>query len=118
ARSSSSDGVNSTCAGPPTRNQVSGARLALARSRPRNCGIAALRSGVISENAATLSQCLQFAGQRIGPLRDAAGAETDDQVAAGRESLDDPGEIGGFWQRHHLAMAMCAQAQDKMIAVD
>jgi hypothetical protein len=40
--------VNSTCAGPPTRNQVNGARLSLASSRPRKSGIAAFSSGAMS----------------------------------------------------------------------
>ena len=48
ARSSASTGVNSACAGPPTRNQVSGASGSLASSRPRSCGIAACSSGVMS----------------------------------------------------------------------
>ena len=41
AKSSVSCGVNSTCAGPPTRNQVSSASGWLARSRPRRPGIRA-----------------------------------------------------------------------------
>ena len=45
ARSSSSAGVNSTCAGPPVRNQDSGAVGALASSVPRRSGIRDRRPG-------------------------------------------------------------------------
>src|SRR5215210_7713758 len=81
ARSSASAGVNSTCAAPPTRNQVSGAISWLAASRPRRSGIAAFRSGVMSGKSTALAQRLQLARQRVGPLGDVAGAEADDVVA-------------------------------------
>jgi len=48
ARSSSSTGVNSTCAGPPVRNQDSGAIGALASSMPRRPGIRERRDGMMS----------------------------------------------------------------------
>src|SRR5215208_5385 len=40
--------MNKTCAGPPTRNQVSSASDWFAISRPRSCGILDLRSAVMS----------------------------------------------------------------------
>src|SRR5580704_9940626 len=63
-------------------------------------------------------QRLQFAWQRIGPLRDVAGAETDDEIAARRDAMNHAGEIGGILQRNHFAMAVRAQAQHEMVAVD
>src|SRR5215204_3093078 len=39
--------MNNTCAGPPTRNQVSSASDWFGISRPRSCGILDLRSVVI-----------------------------------------------------------------------
>src|SRR6516165_5708950 len=44
--------MNRACAGPPTRNQVSGPRGSLAMSRPRRFGSLALSSGTISKNRA------------------------------------------------------------------
>ena len=35
-----------------------------------------------------LPQRLQFAGQRVGPLRDVAGAEADDEIAAAGDAVD------------------------------
>src|SRR5258706_857117 len=66
----------------------------------------------------TSSQRLQFAGQRVGPLRDVAGAETDDKIAAAGDAMHHAGEVGGFLQRNHFAMAVRAQAEHKMVAVD
>src|SRR5450755_2136031 len=63
-------------------------------------------------------QRLQFARQRVGPLRDVAGAEADHKIAAAGEAVHHMSEVGGFLQRNHLAMAVRAQAQHKMIAVD
>ena len=34
-------------------------------------------------------QRLQLARQRVGPLRDVAGAETDDEIALAGKTLDD-----------------------------
>src|SRR5258706_10225980 len=64
------------------------------------------------------SQRLQFARQRVGPLRDVAGAETDDEIAAAGDAADHFGQFGRTLQRNHLAMAMRAQAKHEMIAVD
>src|ERR1700736_4152893 len=63
-------------------------------------------------------QRLQFARQGVGPLRDVAGAETDDEVAAAGEAVNHLGELGGILQRNHLAMAMRAQAEHEVVAVD
>src|SRR5438105_12231572 len=63
-------------------------------------------------------QRLQFARQRVGPLRDIAGAEQDDQIAAAGEAVDHARKRGGIRQRDHLAMAMGAQPEDKVIAID
>src|SRR6202158_6208130 len=63
-------------------------------------------------------QRLQFAGQCVGPLRDIAGAETDDKIAAAGDAMNHTSEIAGFLQRNDLAMAMRAQAEHKMVAVD
>src|SRR6476619_4904366 len=57
------------------------------------------------------SQRLQFAGQRVGPLRDAAGAEADDEIAAAGDIAHHARKIGGFLQRNHLAVAVRAQAE-------
>src|SRR5918998_3284796 len=40
--------MNKTCAGPPTRNQVSGASGSLGRRRPRNCRRFAFNSWLMS----------------------------------------------------------------------
>ena len=55
--------MNKSCAGPPTRNQVSSASDWLARSRPRSYGIFVFRSGAMSgklmrlPSAIVSSQC-------------------------------------------------------------
>ena len=49
----SSSGMNSTCAGPPTRNQVSSASDWFGSSRPRSSGTFVLRSGTMSANINT-----------------------------------------------------------------
>src|SRR3954454_10305675 len=63
-------------------------------------------------------QRLQLSRQRVGPLRDVAGAETDHIVAAAGNSPHHTRELGGILQRDHLAVAMGAQAEHEMIAVD
>ena len=40
------------------------------------------------------SQRLQFAGQRVGPLGDVAGAEADDEIAAAGEAMDHARKFG------------------------
>ena len=42
-----------------------------------------------------LPQRLQFVRQSVGPLRDIAGAETDDEIAAGGNAVHQAREIGG-----------------------
>src|ERR1700719_3464672 len=56
-------------------------------------------------------QRLQFVRQGVGPLRDIAGAETDDEIAAGRGVVNQAREIGGMLQRDHFAMAMRTQPE-------
>src|SRR3984957_2984669 len=63
-------------------------------------------------------QRLQFVWQGVGPLRDVAGAEADDEIAAGGSVVNQTREIGGMLQCDHLAVAMRAQAEHEMIAVD
>src|ERR1700676_1290729 len=63
-------------------------------------------------------QRLQFARQRVGPLRDVAGAEADDEIAAAGDAVHHAGKRCGIWQRNHLAMAVRTQAQHKMVAID
>src|SRR5947208_3428205 len=63
-------------------------------------------------------QCLQFAGQRVGPLRDVAGAQADDEVAGAGEAANDLRQLRRTRQRNYLAMAVGAQAGDKMVAID
>src|SRR5260370_37484879 len=63
-------------------------------------------------------QRLQFARQRVGPLRDVAGTEADDKTAGSCDAMNHTGEIGRLLQRDHVAMAVRAQAEDRMVAVD
>src|ERR1700722_4825968 len=65
-RSSASAGVNSTCAGPPTRNQVNSASDWFASSRPRNSGITALRSGAMSGKVMWTFRSLPPCGGGLG----------------------------------------------------
>jgi hypothetical protein len=51
-------------------------------------------------------------------LRDVAGAEADDEIARTRNAVNDFGQLRRTRQRDHLAMAMRAQAEHEMIAVD
>src|SRR5262245_49882628 len=113
--------MNSACAGPPTRNQVSGASGSLGRSRPRRAGRRACRSATMSVNVRTerapwrlasrhLANGGKLAGQRVGPLRDAAGAEAHHDVAGERQPPDDAREVLRTIERDHLTMAARAQA--------
>src|SRR3954454_23282180 len=81
-------------------------------------GPAMTNSRVVHASPKHSSQRLQFTRQRVSPLRDIAGPETDDEVAAGGEALDDRSEFGRFLQRDHLAVTMRAQAEHEMIAID
>src|SRR3954467_4824901 len=71
-----------------------------------------------TQRAALLAQRLQLAGQRIGPLRDVAGAETDHVVAGLSEALHDAGKLRLAGQSDYLAVAAGANGRDQMIAVD
>src|SRR5437868_4829277 len=110
--------------GMPKKNSIPPifAAAAVSATRLPSAAAAALRSGVMSGKVMpTLStilvasprspQRLQFARQRIGPLRDVAGAEADDKIAAAGKAFDDAREIGRFLQRDHLTMAVRAQAE-------
>src|SRR5437899_5817961 len=63
-------------------------------------------------------QRLQFARQCVGPLRDVAGPQADNEVAGTGEAVNYLGEFARIRQRDHLAMAVGAQACDKMVAID
>src|SRR6266511_6153422 len=100
--------MNSTCAGPPTRNQVSSASGWFASRRPRSSGIYAFNSETISGKvmAAQLrhrAERRKLPRQRIGPLRDVAGAEADHDVARLRQALDDARQLLRAVERDHLA---------------
>src|ERR1700742_1093308 len=111
ARSSSSAGVNRICAGPPTRNHVNGPSNSLASRRPRSSGIAAFRSALMSGKLTLFPQCLQFARQRVGPLRDVARAKQDNEVVGLGHVAHDGSQLRGAIERNDLAMSMCAQAK-------
>src|SRR5580704_14366319 len=59
----------------------------------------------------------QFSWQRIGPLRDRAGAEANDVIARRGDAGDERRQLLGTVERDHLAMAMRAQALHQSIAV-
>src|ERR1700755_1491768 len=63
-------------------------------------------------------QRLQFARQRVGPLRDVAGAETDHEVALLRRPGDDPSQVGGIRQWYHFTMAVRTQSEDEVVPID
>src|SRR5690349_10264103 len=100
--------MNSTCAGPPTRNQVSSASDWLASNRPRNAGIAdlsaAVMSGKLMRARIASSGPRQFTGQRVGPLGDRSGAEAHHVVARTHPAAHERGEIRRLVERHHVAM--------------
>ena len=58
------------------------------------------------QSPAPSRQFRQFAGQRIGPLRDVAGAEADDVVAGLGEALDQTRQLVGRRQRDRIAVAV------------
>src|SRR5262245_58174010 len=123
ARSDSSSGMNNTCAGPPTRNHVSGASGSFAMSRPRSAGILAFRSGMMSgklirpRSSRHRAERRKLARQRVGPLRDVAGAEAHHDVARLREPLDDARQVLRSVERDHLAVAVRAQALHQSVAI-
>ena len=51
-------------------------------------------------------------------MRDIAGPQADDEITAGGDAVDDLGEFRRTPQRNHLAVAMRAQAENEMIAID
>src|SRR5262249_33703970 len=97
--------MNSACAGPPTRNQVSSASDWLASSRPRNAGIADLSEAVMSGKGRAPRLPRQFPWQRVGPLCDRSGAEADHVVTRAHLAAHERGEIRRRVERHHVAMA-------------
>src|SRR5499427_7698064 len=131
ARSASSSGMYRTCAGPPTRNQVSSASDWFAIKRPRSAGMRALssatRSGKIMAMLARRGswpgssrhrpQRGELARQRIGPLGDVAGAETHDNVAGLRQPLDHPRKVLRTVERNYLSVPVRAQTLHQGIAV-
>src|SRR5947209_7896818 len=131
ARSASSSGMNRTCAGPPTRNQVSSASDWFAIKRPRSVGMrplsSATRSGDIMATRAQRAywprssrhrpQRGELARQRIGPLGDVAGAETHDDVAGLRQPLDHARKVLRAVERNDLPVPVRAQTLHQGIAV-
>ena len=51
-------------------------------------------------------------------MRDVAGAEADDEIAAAGDAVHHAGKVRRFLQRNHFAMTVSAQAQHEMIAID
>src|SRR6185312_15205295 len=64
-----------------------------------------------------LGRC-QFAGQRIGPLRDTARAQKHDIVAGFRDLPDDARELFRPFERDHIAMPARADTLHQSIAID
>src|SRR5262249_57683580 len=60
----------------------------------------------------------QFAGQRMGPLGNRAGAEADDVVAWSHGRRDDRRELVWSVERDDVAAAMRAQARSQCVAID
>src|SRR5215208_7067989 len=137
ARSSSSSGMNKTCAGPPTRNQVSGASGSFGSSRPRSLDSFCLRSktmsgklmrqtchivraglfAAINPHSSHLVQRRQLTWQRISPLRDVAGAEEHDNVAGKSHPADKACKLLRPVERDDLPMAARAQALHQRVAI-
>src|SRR6476659_7263718 len=137
ARSASSSGMNNTCAGPPTRNQVSSASDWFGMSRPRRLGMRAFRSGTRSgkvmamhaPNRARRPLCRsrrpscygpergEFARQRIGPLRAVAGAAAHHDVAGLCQPLDHARKVLRAVERNDLSMTVRTQPLHQRVAV-
>src|SRR5258708_25829573 len=90
ARSSSSAGRNSASAGPPTRNQVNGARGWSKSSLPR-AGGKALRQ--------LIRQGFQLRRQGVGPGGDVAGAQKHHQISRPSLGRNDGRQVRGTGQR-------------------
>src|SRR5438067_1926971 len=86
-----------------------GTALRCARSRGLPSDRAA-RSGDLTERR-------EFARQRIGPLRDVAGAKAHDDVVRLREPRENAGKLLRAVERDDLAMPSRAQALDERVAV-
>src|SRR3954453_15712276 len=71
-----------------------------------------------ADASARSPQGFQFGGQFIGPLGDAACPETYYVVSRAGHIANDSGEIGRLLQRDHFAVAVRAQPEHKVIAVD
>src|SRR4029077_16911205 len=91
-------------------------RLFVTPSSSRSRG-GPLRRGPPFELGCT-AQRGELARQRIGPLRDAAGAEKDHGIAGPDELLDHRGELAGFLEREHVVVAARAHALYQGIAID
>src|SRR5258707_5435438 len=127
----SSSGMNRTCAGPPTRNQVSSASDWFAINRPRSVGMRALRSATRSGKIMAMlarrgswpgssrhrPQRGELARQRIGPLGDVAGAETHDDVAGLCQPFDHARKVLRAVERNDLSLPVRAQTLHQGIAV-
>src|ERR1700733_15612514 len=64
-----------------------------------------------------LRRARQFSWQRIGPLRDRAGAEANDVIARRGDAGDERRQLLGTVERDHLTMAMRAQALHQSITI-
>src|SRR3954464_5527252 len=99
ARSLSSSGMNSACAGPPTRNQVSGASGSLASSRPRRSGSADFSWGRMSGKV--IRECALATawddGCRVCKRRRQSRARTQDRKAHTRNAVT---ALGVLDRRH------------------
>ena len=99
------------------------ASIAPAFSLPRSSGSCAARSP--ARSLATLASFMpalrgreKLLRQRIDPIGDGAGAESDDQVARLRQRGDGLDQPFLAVDGQHLRMAMTAQAGSEFIAVD
>src|SRR5205823_3648969 len=66
----------------------------------------------------TLCQRGELARRRIGPLGDAAGAETDDVIAGPCQLLDHRSKLPRCFERDHMAVAARAHSLDQRVAID
>src|SRR5215510_40368 len=93
ARSSSLSGMNSACAGPPTRNQVRSASTWLGMSRPRSFGMRDLRLGVMSEKVMLRFMRVQLRASRLLHLSPRAGRGRFASGALAKRSKSGEGAI-------------------------
>src|SRR5215212_6526828 len=64
-----------------------------------------------------LAERLELARQRVGPLRDVAGAEADHVIAGLCEVFDEPGEVLAALQRHGVAVPARLEPFDEAVAI-